>query len=735
MNKLIKSLAAAVIGMAAVATSLQAAPALRKPVTIQQPNGTSITIVQQGDEWCHWVTDLEGQLLVTDAEGNYHVANAKEKAEWEKTKARNLERRDEINSKRLEQLHNGRKGAPAITQPGENHAASFPSKGQIHGLIVLVEYSDVEFKNDSATTMQHYQDMINKEGYNEYSHQGSAHDFFYQNSMGQFDPQFDIYGPIKLEHNRKYYGGNGYWDSDQRPHEMIIEACEQLDSLVDFSIYDNNGDGIIDFVFAFYAGPGEHADGGKDCIWPHAWDVNYGSWESHYFDGVQLASYACSCETIYNQYDGVGTFCHEFTHVLGLPDIYDVNYSYNTFTPGDFDVLDAGSYNGETSGSCPAGVNTYERYELGWIEPEPLNPGSLDTLTYLGNSNRAKILPVKSSTSDPRDGEYYLFENRQKVGWDSYLPGHGMLVWHIDYQEDKWNANNVNTTSYHQGVDIIEADNSQSDYSRSGDPFPGSSGNSKFNATSKPALLAWENHNSHSVTKPLNGAAFAGIREEADSDPDAPKRIIYHYTDNTVVEATDTLESGLVNLLKEEFYTVLTGSDASTMGQTLPFKGNANIVECNAAYQAGSAIRLGKALTAGSIITRPLGNAEGDSLHVEIMVKGWSKVEGTLLVSTLDGEEEPVSLEYTSTIADGYELVSCTLYNCKEDTQLKFETSNKRCFIKSIHCTTMITPPSSIGSVLMDEAPAKHSANKVWRNGQLLIQTSDGLFNMQGVRQ
>lgn len=716
-----------------MATSLQAAPALRKPVTIQQPNGTSITIVQQGDEWCHWVTDLEGQLLVQDAEGNYHVADAKEKAEWEKTKARNLERRDEVNSKRLEQLRNGRKGAPAITQPGENHAASFPSKGQIHGLIVLVEYSDVSFKEDSLTTCQHYEDMIKKEGYNEFSHQGSAHDFFYQNSMGQFDPQFDIYGPIKLEHNRSYYGGNGYWDSDQRPHEMIIEACEQLDSLVDFSIYDNNNDGVIDFVFAFYAGPGEHADGGKECIWPHAWDVNYGSWESHYYDGVQLASYACSCETIYGQYDGVGTFCHEFTHVLGLPDIYDVNYSYSTFTPGDYDVLDAGSYNGASSGSCPAGVNTYERYELGWIEPELLTPGASDTLEYLGQSNRAFILPVKSSTSDPRDGEYYLFENRQQVGWDSYIPGHGMLVWHIDYQENVWNANNVNTTANHQGVDIVEADNKQSSYNQSGDPFPGSTHVTKFDATTSPALLGWDSHSSGKMTKQLNGAAFSGIREEQEDGSADPAKIIFYYSDQSVVLGPDTTETGLVILLDENFYSVSNGSDSSVQGQTLPFKGNANIVDFTNVYQAGNAVRLGKSLAPGSITTRALGNAEGDSIRVEIMVKGWSKLEGTLLVSSVDSEEEPVSLEYSNLMGDGYELVSCTLYDCKADTQIKMETSAKRCFISGVRITTQ-DESVGIGTVMMDMEP-QHVANKVWRNGQLLIQTSDGLYNMQGVRQ
>lgn len=738
MNKLTKSIAAAIVGMIAVATSLQAAPALRKPQTILQPNGTTITIVQQGDEWCHWVTNLDGQMLMKDAEGNYHVATEAELAEWEAgEKAHGLQLREAVNKQRHDVLKAGRRAqtmnnAPAVDNDLDNHAAAFPSKGQIHGLIVLVEYTDVTFNGDSASVAQHYQDMIKKDGYNDYYHQGSAHDFFYQNSMGQFDPQFDIYGPLKLKHNRKHYGKNT-WGSDMNAYEMVVEACEQLDSLVDFSIYDNNNDGVIDFVFAFYAGEGEHAGGGSDTVWPHAWSVSSAAYNTYMYDGVKLDSYACSCESLYGQYDGVGTFCHEFTHVLGLPDIYDVNYSSTTFTPGSFDILDQGSYNGATSGSCPAGVNTYERYELGWLQPEALTPGTIETLTYLGESNRAFILPVKSPTADPRDGEYYLFENRQKTGWDSYIPGHGMLVWHIDYQESKWWSNNVNTTANHQGVDIVEADNKRNSYSQDSDPFPGTKNVRSLTANTTPALLGWDSHSSSKMSKPIGGAALEDIKEVTDNELSEWKVITFSYNDDTTAGGGEPIE-GATTVLLEDFASVQEGGDKMITDSTTPFEGNESFPEVVNAYKAGKAVRIGKLRENGSLTSRELGNPENATLSVDVWVKGWSNVEGDLIVSVAGQEEIAQTLQYSATIFDEYESLSCQLTNCPANVRVMLSTSEKRCFISSVRIIS--TPNTSgIDHVIMDQAPAQQAPTKLWINGQMMISTGNGLYNMQGVRQ
>lgn len=466
-----------------------AAPARPLPQTITQPDGTTLTLIQQGDEWHHWLTDLDGNLVVLASDGFYRQANEAQLAEWQNIAEHQSQLRTEVNAHRTNRLKAARQRSVSADEL-ESHF-SFPSKGVIRGIVVLVEYQDFVFTIDDP--LAQFSDMMMKPGYDyalnqKYVHQGSAHDYFYQNSMGAFDPQFDVYGPLKLKHEQAYYGGNGSYGNDLHPHEMIIEACQQLDSLgVDFSQYDNNNDGLIDFVFAIYAGEGENSTGISNQVWPHAWNMSgAGAGGQYTFDGVTLEDYACTCELFMGKLDGVGTFCHEFSHVLGLPDIYDTNYSSRT--PMNYDVLDVGCY--LLNSFCPAGYSAYERYELGWLEPDIIDKPASPCLDDFGTTNQALLIPVTPDLADPRDGEYYLFENRQPIGWDQYLPGHGMVVWHIDYVSDKWWYNSVNTWSGHQCVDLVEADGARGRQDGS-ETFPGTAGHTEFTDDTTPALSGW----------------------------------------------------------------------------------------------------------------------------------------------------------------------------------------------------------------------------------------------------
>ena len=483
-----------------------------------QPDGSTLTVRLHGDEWCHWTTDLNDNLLIQDEQGYYRIANAAQTAAWESEKAQQLQRRDEVNAARFARLQNNRIRAARLSQQADSIAADtiaydpdslvcdsilpshfgFPSKGKVRGLAVLVEFQDVRFTIDDPH--QTYTDMLTKDGFDrpryegsKYSHIGSAHDYFYQNSCGQFDPQFDVYGPILLKDSVKYYGRN----DDRYAWQMFTEACNYLnDSLdVDFSNYDSDADGIIDFVFAFYAGQGENSTSISSDIWPHAWDVVSASGGKTFrYDGKLLKDYACSNE-LYNGYlDGVGTFCHEFTHVLGLPDIYNTSGDWtSTCTPCGYDLLDEGCYN--WASYVPAGMSAYERYELGWLTPTVLSEQKTDTLMHLATSNQAFIVPVTEGLDDPREGEYYLFENRQLTSWDQYIPGHGMLVWHIDYNRSIWTRNSPNNWANHQCIDLIEAGGKK----RSGSfyiqddstPFPGSDEVTAFTDDTTPAFRGW----------------------------------------------------------------------------------------------------------------------------------------------------------------------------------------------------------------------------------------------------
>ncbi|MDE7097303.1 MAG: M6 family metalloprotease domain-containing protein, partial [Muribaculaceae bacterium] len=258
-----------------------------------------------------------------------------------------------------------------------------------------------------------------------------------------------------------------------------------LDDTVDFSQYDRDGDGMIDNVFIFYAGKGEHDSGVKNAVWPHSWDVAaVHPLEEFVFDGVRLNHYACTCEypSGYKRPDGIGTFIHEFSHVMGLPDLYNTNTMTAGYTPGGWSVMDNGPYNNDRL--TPPNYSSFEKCALGWLEYEPLKAG-MNELPDLSSTNIAFALPTE------KDNEFFFFENRQQHGNDEFIPGHGMLVWHVDYNKGAWAANTVNNASSHQRVDIVEADNTRSEATRDGDSFPGVTGNTSLTFDSKPQLASW----------------------------------------------------------------------------------------------------------------------------------------------------------------------------------------------------------------------------------------------------
>ncbi len=302
--------------------------------------------------------------------------------------------------------------------------------------------------------------------------------------MGKFNPTFDVYGPVTLEHGYHYYGeNNSLTGQDLHATDMVIEACRALDDEIDYTQYDLDGDGVIDNVYVVYAGYGASDSGMADRIWPHSY--NFANDERRvWLDGKMLGNYACSNEINFNtgRMTGIGTFVHEFGHCLGLPDMYNTVDQSATFTPGEWDFMDYGMYNNGTH--TPPCVTAYERMFLGWLEPvELVQPDNLSLGHIAGNT------AYMISTNLP--DEYFILENRQPEGWDAFIPGHGMLVWHIDYVKSVWDENRVNTNPSHQYVDILEADNHRSLDDIAGDPFPGTSGKTAITDETQPSLRTW----------------------------------------------------------------------------------------------------------------------------------------------------------------------------------------------------------------------------------------------------
>lgn len=494
-----------------------AIPAYPKPLKVKQADGSWLTIQMRGDEHGHYVLTSDGIPLVFNArQENYEYADwkdgkvqasgikaveasertAKVKAFVESLdKSAILESFKRARLQQLQQTLSSRRNASlkAGSNPQKEKLNNFPTIGEVHSLVILVQFADTKFSTVGSDAHQFFNNMLNEPGFT-YSNgaNGSARDFYLNSSNGRFQPQFDVIGPVTLPEKYSYYGANqgSSVDNPARLEQFVREACTLADPLVDFSQYDHNQDGYIDNIYFFYAGKGEADSGDGNAIWPHsayysdmAKDAGL-SETSLKLDGIEVENYTCSNEIngtlITPQPAGIGTFVHEFGHVLGLADHYDVNYGMTTFAPGSFDTMAQASYN--NNGNTPAAFSAYERACLGWLDLTVLKNGvdSLNVLPDLNDSNKAYVVPVGGTN----DEEYFIMENRQKKGWDAFIPGHGMLLWHIDYDAKAWEKNELNITGTHQRVDIVEADNKLTDNTRAGDPFPGTSNVTQCNLTS-----------------------------------------------------------------------------------------------------------------------------------------------------------------------------------------------------------------------------------------------------------
>lgn len=475
--------------------SLWARPAWSKPVDVTQPDGTVVTLCLRGDEYLSFSTTVDGYTVIKCADGFYRYAEKTSEGTLTATSfvARNQNQRTDeelsflatqkkmIVPKMTESALKRKEMAATMVNPiyGEkpNGAHRSPTSIWPHidynnfkGLVVLVNFSDVKFTDvkfqSDDEVKGFFQTLTSEKNLTDNSHQyypvdveGSARDYFYANSMGIFDPTFDVYGPVTINKKADEVGGKNA--SDNTLASMFKSALNQLNSEIDFSQYDLNNDGYIDMVYFIFAGYGSYVQGNNaGYLWPHAnnW-TGYSSWIGMpSYDGKKFGRYACSVQIQdwesqkdqHQWFDGIGTICHEFSHVLGLADHYDTDYEENGYSggTGEWDVMAGGAdFN---YGLTPVGYNALERHMLGFAEPQELTESGNYELQPFATGNQAYIL--KTGT---KDDDFYL-ENRQKEGWDRFLPGHGLLVWRADTSKPSiWKENNVNNNASHQYFEML----------------------------------------------------------------------------------------------------------------------------------------------------------------------------------------------------------------------------------------------------------------------------------------
>ena len=421
------------------ADAVPARPGVRRDLTLA--DGTVVNALLVGDEYGHyWLGD--------DGKGYRSNGSIYEEIDPKSIQRSARRQRAEANSRREQRLSG-------------NRAAKRASDGYIgkkRGLIILVNFSDVAFQKGHDKSL--YQRIANEKGFSDGKFKGSVYDYFYDQSDGKFELTFDIVGPVTVSREQAYYGENfGTDNADRHAAEMIIEALKLADDSVDYSKYDWNKDHRVDQVFVVYAGQNEAEGGASYCIWPHEWtlysaNIAYGDGSGGQFmDGVLIDTYACGSELSFsNELAGIGTICHEFSHCLGYPDFYDTDYSGGQGMY-EWDIMDSGSYNGD--GFKPAGYTSYERWVAGWKTPIELTDTTyVESMKALQDGGETYVIYNKGNRN-----EYYLLENRQRIKWDAGVPGAGLLILHVDYNDSIWDDNSPNDDPNHQRMTWIPADN------------------------------------------------------------------------------------------------------------------------------------------------------------------------------------------------------------------------------------------------------------------------------------
>lgn len=509
MKKILLSITFALMGIA----SGFAAKAYSGIVTVTQSDGTELNVRIYGDEHFNWLTTEDGVLLVKEG-NNYYIAETTSYGTLKATNyiAHNANKRlpAEIKAIKKQDLSRFRsyaikKASPAKAMgTGNSGVKYFPHSGSPKALVILVEFSGTPFQSGekAKNVFEHFlkgkaEDNL-PDGYEAYTgsyknennlrNKGSVSDYFYDMSKGTYTPQFDVVGPYKLNQPSLYYGKG----ENDNTYALVSDACKAADKDVDFSRYDADGDGMVDLVYIIYAGYPASMSGNPNDIWPKSGTGDFGT-----YDGKKVSRFGVHAELNFglelNQKNGfllsgIGLFCHEFSHTLGLPDLYptvDASKVDNQ-NPEMWDLMDGGEYT-YNGGYCPTPYSPWEMDVMGWASPVELGDEAKQVKlnSYYKERTAYKI--------NGENDEYLLIQNIQKGGWWNGIANvynTGMLIWRIDYGTKDVNLfDNPNNTLGKPKVMIVPADGYViSDYnhgdgkqwtdkqykeSLQADPFPG----------------------------------------------------------------------------------------------------------------------------------------------------------------------------------------------------------------------------------------------------------------------
>lgn len=525
----------------ALAATAMAVPAKRTVVTLTHTNGNTIEAYVMGDEHFHYYQDINtNQILFINADGRCYTPSAAE-----------LTMRQQYASQRTQKANDARaRRAPHRADIDRSvDRTPFDLHGRRKALLILVDF----FDKPMTHSLEAIEAQVNEAGYKGNTCYGSVHDYFYDQSYGEFDLTFDVIGPITVSKKASYYGANDIYGNDKYPGTMVAEACEAAhEKGINFADYDWDGDGEAEMVVCIYSGYGEAQGAPATTVWPHQWTLTealeYGDGPGRMeIGGTYIDRYLVLNElngTSGKKLDGIGTFCHEYSHGLGLPDIYNT-VGGSTFGMDDWCLMDSGCYNDD--GYQPCAYTAYEKMYCGWLEPTELYYGTeITDMRAITDERDAYII-----YNEANHNEYYLLQNIQQRGWNEYAPGHGMLVMHVDYDPEVWDYNTVNNDRNRRRCTIVPADNNTytSSTGLAGDPYPGTKKNTALTDTSLPAATLYSRN---ADSRKFLGKPIEEITETFDDDKNNGT-ISFTFNGGTVV-GIEELKNSRTQELKNPIY-------------------------------------------------------------------------------------------------------------------------------------------------------------------------------------
>jgi M6 family metalloprotease-like protein len=478
-----------VLSYFAIVAEISAVGAYPFPQTITQPDGTVLTVRLHGDEWFNWISTIDGYRIIKNADGVYEYVSLLKSGEVspEGIKASDPENRSNAERAFLTSIQPGSgvsretiqkiRESYSMQLKSSTSSVNFAPSGQQKLLVILANFSD----RQPSYTQESFNRFMNEENYNG---TGSFRDFYLENSGGRLEINSTVTQWVTLPNTHDYYGAENKWG------EFAYHAVQAAHAAgVDFSQFDNDGNGIVESIAIIHQGPGQEVSRNDNDIWSHSWSLSAAGYSTNArrFNGVLVNQYTAQPETRDNfgAMNTIGVICHEFGHSLGIPDYYDTNQEIDGSYVGTgvWDLMASGTYNGSPQGSLPSHHNPFSKIELGWAQANTISDAGLQVLEPVISSEN--VLRINS----PVTHEYILLENRRRQGFDAGLPGQGMLVYHVDANRiaQRRISNTINTSA-HQGLYVKAAGGNINLPSA---PYPGSLNITQLTDETNPAMVTW----------------------------------------------------------------------------------------------------------------------------------------------------------------------------------------------------------------------------------------------------